>query len=108
MSRFIHNVGVFRGIPISAQLFIIYADDVVRNYTCNINLNTTPITKLKLRNIDIGSKWAKYLHGKPNATEPIQWPNPGDNETRRSNTDYVLFPDDTGMDLKRLIFHIPS
>ena len=61
LSKLIHNnVGVFQGSPISAQLFIIYADSVMNDYKKEINNKHNTENSINIRNIDVEYNWSKY------------------------------------------------
>ena len=55
-----NNIGVFQGIPLSAQLFISYAERDMVNYNATLDTNPVNLNELKIRNASIEYKWSNF------------------------------------------------
>ena len=61
--KVINNIGAFRGSPLCAFLFIIYAEGVMGGYNNSLKHETIQnMHNVILGNEEAGRKWANYLH----------------------------------------------
>ena len=61
LGNFVNNTGIFQGSPLSAQLFIIYADYAMAIYSKDIHNAKIQINPSLIRGDKIENKWAKYI-----------------------------------------------
>ena len=99
-----NNVGVFQGSPLSAYLFIIYADYIMKQYNNSIKKPSTNITKSNTitRSNEYENKWTNLTFKK---IHKIDHENIQDYSlTNEINTsfDHLLYADDTAIEYKKL------
>ena len=92
-----NNIGVFQGSPLSACLFIIYADYVMNEYKNEIKQTNTQKSTNVIKNIEAELNWTKNLIDEPTIINNNT--NTTNNDTNTSK-DYVLFADDTAIEFK--------
>ena len=94
-----NNVGVFQGNPMSPQLFAIYLQDTMKEYKQQNNKNNNTTSKLKTRTSKIEEERTDYLL-KKQENNNLQWNKIGIKNFIVKNIDYLLFADDTNIELK--------
>ena len=99
---FQNKVGVFQGSPISAQLFIIYADNIMLEYTDALNKSNIPQQTYKIRN-KLGDKWATDQLSNNNINNSLYTNNENFEPSIQSQTcGRTLFADDTCLDIPNI------
>ena len=95
-----NDKGVFQGSPISALLYIIFADGIMDEYKNELKQLKIPKIKILLKNLDIEYKWTEFLSKLKNreeAIEKVNWETPSAEKYVTHIDDSILFSDDTGI-----------
>ena len=61
LTKPINNIGVFQGTPLSANIFIIYADREMKSYTGETRNLINTNGEVRIRNDNIENKYAEFL-----------------------------------------------
>ena len=100
-----NNTGIFQGSPLSALLFIIYADYAMNIYTSDIINAGVSKTQNIIRDDKTEHSWTNYIlklkHKKSNDPIP-EWKHECTNNNKTSNLNYYNFADDTNIDIMKI------
>ena len=97
-----NNVGVSQGGPLSEQLFIVYIERAMRNYTNNINTSGDTLNNLTARNSLTGYKcpnWLLRLKSRGRNSQIPIWNMPINQSSDDVRAVSLIYADDTNIDL---------
>ena len=97
-----NNVGVPQGSPVSAKLFIIYMDNVMREYKTALVNSAIPKQSYLIRNGETEFHWARYQIVNNNLTKTSTRINIYNSSINTTNTDNTIFPDDICRDIPKI------
>ena len=96
-----NNIGVFQGSPISAQLFIIYDDYIMENYSNDIRKENIINNRIIIKNDSNNETRSEYMMkiNDNNAELPLFKNN--NNDAKAIICDYAIYADDANIEFNK-------